>query len=56
MVEAGKANVQQDAALDVQLVVEVVQLLGDVVAEHDGEQAAHVTLLGHEREEAAAAP
>lgn len=45
MVEAGKADVQQHSALDVELVVEVVELLGDVVAQHNGKQPSDVAVL-----------
>lgn len=45
VVEAGKADVQQHAALDVELVVEVVELLCDVVAQHDGEETGDVAVL-----------
>lgn len=56
MVEAGEADVQQHAALDVELVVEVVQLLGDVVAQHDGEEAGDVAVLRQEHVKTPAAP
>ena len=42
VVEAGQADVEPHAALDEQLVVEGVQLLRDVEAQHDGEDARHV--------------
>ncbi len=56
VVEAGQADVQQHAPLDVELVVEVVELLGDVVAQHDGEETGDVAFLRDQHIEAAATP
>lgn len=56
VVEAGQADVQQHATLDVKLVVEVVELLCDVVAQHDGEEPGDVAVLGYQHVEAPATP
>lgn len=47
VVEAGETDVQQHSALDVELVVEVVELLRDVVAQHDGKQPSDVAVFRH---------
>lgn len=49
MVEAGQADVEAEAELGEQLVVEGVELLGNVKAEERGEEAGYVFLLGQEK-------
>lgn len=56
MVQAGQADVQAHATFGKQLVVEGVELVSDVAAEHDRKDACDVALLGQQHVETTAPP